>query len=131
MAWPRLKTTAVVHAASLLGAVIAPIVTMSPPGSFSRVGLRLPVGKGTPAISLGERHGLILASDGSLWAWGSDFAGWPVLGLGNVPSQTRLRRVGNDANWISISAGGVHNLAIRVDGTLWAWGENIYGQFGV
>ena len=131
MAWPRLKTTAVVTAAILLAAGIATIVTMSPPGSFSRFGLRLPVGNGTPAISLGERHGLILASNGSLWAWGSDFLGWPVLGLGNVPPQTRLRRIGNETNWISISAGMAHNLAIKADGTLWAWGENIDGQFGV
>ena len=57
------------------------------------------MGNGTPAISLGERHGLILASDGSLWSWGSDFLGWPVLGLGNVAPQTRLRRVGNETNW--------------------------------
>ena len=89
------------------------------------------MGKGTPAISLGERHGLILASDGSLWSWGSDFLGWPVLGLGNVTAQTRLRRIGNETNWISISAGTAHNVAIKSDGTLWAWGENLSGQFGV
>jgi alpha-tubulin suppressor-like RCC1 family protein len=131
MAWPRLKTAAIAAAAILLATGIAVIITMSPPGSLRRGGLKLPVGKGTPAISLGERHGLILASDGSLWSWGADFAGWPVLGLGNVSAQTRLRRIGNDSNWVSISAGTVHNLAIKSDGTLWAWGENIYGQFGV
>ena len=131
MAWPRLKTTAVAAAAILLATGIAIIVTMSPAGIFSRERLRLPVGKGTPAISLGQRHGLILASDGSLWSWGSDFLGWPVLGLGNVPPQTRLRRIGNETNWISISAGTAHNLAIKSDGTLWAWGQNLLGQFGV
>src|SRR5580698_10460234 len=80
--------------------------------------LRLPVGQGTPAISLGERHGLILASDGSLWSWGSDFLGWPVLGLGNFTNKsTVLRRIGNDTNWVGISAGSAgHNLAIKSDG---------------
>jgi alpha-tubulin suppressor-like RCC1 family protein len=126
VAWPRLKTTAVAIAAILLATGIAIIVTTSLSG-----GLKLPVGKGTPAISLGERHGLILASDGSLWSWGSDFLGWPVLGLGNVTPQTRLRRIGHETNWISISAGTAHNLAIKSDGTLWAWGENLLGQFGV
>jgi alpha-tubulin suppressor-like RCC1 family protein len=31
---------------------------------------------------------------------------------------------------MSISAGHSHNLAIKSDGTLWAWGQNVYGQFG-
>jgi alpha-tubulin suppressor-like RCC1 family protein len=131
MAWPRLKTAAVAAAAILLATGIAVVVTMARSGSFSQGRLRLPVGNGTPAISLGDRHGLILASDGSLWSWGSDFLGWPVLGLGDVPPQTRLRRIGNETNWISISAGTAHNLAIKSDGTLWAWGQNLLGQFGV
>jgi len=29
-----------------------------------------------------------------------------------------------------IAAGGSHNLAIRSDGTLWAWGSNFFGQIG-
>ncbi len=87
---------------------------------------RLPVGKGTPAISLGERHGLILASDGSLWCWGSDFVGWPVLGLGsNTLKSTRLRRIGRDSDWVGISAGTDHNLALKSNGTLWTWGESV------
>ena len=102
-----------------------------PPGSSAKAASHLPVGQGTPAISLGERHGLILASDGSLWSWGSDFLGWPVLGLGNVPPQTRLRRIGHDTNWVSISAGTSHNMALKSDGTLWAWGGNLLGVFGV
>jgi len=130
MAWPSLRTTAVAGAALLVVAFIALIVATLPAGSFGRSRLKLPVGKGTPAVSLGERHGLILASDGSLWSWGSDFLGWPVLGLGKVEPQTRLRRVGHETNWVSISAGTSHNVAIKSDGTLWAWGENIYGQFG-
>lgn len=30
----------------------------------------------------------------------------------------------------SIAAGGDHSLALEPDGTLWAWGWNIYGQLG-
>jgi alpha-tubulin suppressor-like RCC1 family protein len=92
--------------------------------------LKLPVGQGTPVISLGEMHGIILASDGSLWSWGKDFYGWPVLGLGKETNQLRLRRIGNDSDWRSISSSSAHNLAIKSNGTLWAWGENVYGQFG-
>lgn len=87
---------------------------------------RLPVGDRTPVISLGQRHGLILASDGSLWTWGSDFLGWPVLGLADgANSSMRLRRIGKETNWVSVSAGEGFNLALKLDGTLWTWGESV------
>lgn len=34
------------------------------------------------------------------------------------------------AEWVSIAAGKSHSLAIRSDGTLWAWGGNGVGQLG-
>ena len=30
-----------------------------------------------------------------------------------------------------VAAGGSHTLAIKSDGTLWAWGYNVYGQLGL
>jgi alpha-tubulin suppressor-like RCC1 family protein len=131
MSWTRLKTVAVGGAAVILVVAVALIVTTLPVGSFGRSGVKLPVGKGIPAVSLGERHGLILASDGSLWSWGSDFLGWPVLGLGKVGPQTRLRRIGNETNWTSISAGTSHNVAIRSDGTLWTWGTDLSVRYAL
>jgi len=95
-------------------------------GTLGEGRLKLPVGNGTPAICLGERHGLILASDGSLWSWGSDFLGWPVLGLGsNKMQSTCLRRVDTSTNWASISVESSRNLAIKSDGSLWTWGETV------
>jgi alpha-tubulin suppressor-like RCC1 family protein len=32
--------------------------------------------------------------------------------------------------WKSFALGGGHTLAIKTDGTLWAWGRNDYGQLG-
>ncbi|MFZ5875057.1 MAG: hypothetical protein ACOYXU_01490 [Nitrospirota bacterium] len=32
--------------------------------------------------------------------------------------------------WTSAAAGGHHTLAVKSDGTLWAWGNNYYGQLG-
>lgn len=32
--------------------------------------------------------------------------------------------------WQSMSAGKYHSMAIKNDGTLWAWGRNNFGQFG-
>lgn len=32
--------------------------------------------------------------------------------------------------WSQISAGAGHTIAIKTDGTLWAWGDNSTGQLG-
>lgn len=33
-------------------------------------------------------------------------------------------------NVLVIAVGAFHNLALTVDGVLWAWGNNEYGQLG-
>ena len=38
--------------------------------------------------------------------------------------------VANLANVTRVSAGLSHTLAVLADGTVWAWGENDYGQLG-
>ena len=55
-------------------------------------------------------------SDKSVWVWGSSYLGDGTAG----PRLTPLR-LGSD--WTAISATGHHTLAVRSDGTLWAWGE--------
>jgi photosystem II stability/assembly factor-like uncharacterized protein/alpha-tubulin suppressor-like RCC1 family protein len=35
-----------------------------------------------------------------------------------------------DTNWKDISTSTTHSLAIKKDGSLWAWGDNEYGQLG-
>ncbi len=109
----------------MLAVGLTGLITSLLTGSSDRGKLRLLVGTGTPAISLGDLHGIILASDGSLWSWGSEKLGWPVLGLGGLTNRSSsLRRIGEDTNWVSISAGASHNLAIKSDGTLWTWGQS-------
>src|SRR5262249_45205919 len=71
-------------------------------------------------------------SDGSLWSWGEERLGWPVLGLKNtrIQNSTSLRRIGNDNDWASVAVGDSHCLAIKSDGSLWAWGGNFGYQLG-
>ncbi len=81
-------------------------------------------------IACGEDFSAGIKADGTLWTWGANTA--YQLGQSralnvnlNVPG-----RVGS-GRWLDVSAGVNHGLAIRSDGTLWAWGQNTTGQTGI
>lgn len=80
-------------------------------------------------VSAGYAHNIAIRQDGTLWAWG-----WNAdaqLGDGSLAIyKTTPVQISADTNWKSISAGTAFNLAIRQDGTLWAWGRNSEGQLG-
>ncbi|MDZ7815278.1 MAG: hypothetical protein U5N86_04505 [Planctomycetota bacterium] len=96
------------------------------------VRVRKPDGMGNVlAISAGGAHSLALCEDGSLWAWGYNLFG--QIGNGKVGEEhlpVRVSKPEGMGNVVAISAGGVHNLALCQDGSLWAWGENYSGQIG-
>ena len=82
------------------------------------------------AVAAGANHTLALRADSTVWAWGSDLTG--ELGRG-APAGASSRvpvRVVNLTGIAAIAAGGGHNLALRSDGTVWAWGENVSGELG-
>ena len=69
-----------------------------------------------------------LKSDGSLWAWGDNTYG--QLGDGTATTRYIPTRIGNDSNWVSISAGGLYAIGLKSDGTIWGWGYNGAGRIG-
>jgi alpha-tubulin suppressor-like RCC1 family protein len=74
---------------------------------------------------------IALKKDGSLWAWGQNGSNG-YLGLGNTNISESLVpvRIGTANDWKSVSAGTNHTLALKSNGTLWAWGYNAYGSLG-
>lgn len=80
-------------------------------------------------ISAGNSHNLALKSTGTLWAWGRNGDG--QIGIGSNASMfTSPQQIGTATNWNKISAGDEFCIALKTDGTLWAWGDNTYGQLG-
>ena len=72
---------------------------------------------------------MVLRSDGTVWAWGNGAYG--RLGDGTTESRSIPVQVQNLNNVVAIAAGGFHHaIALRDDGTVWAWGGNQNGQLG-
>lgn len=104
------------------------------------------------AIAAGMDHVLALDGNGAVWAWGYN-------GLGQLGDTTTINRstpvrvqIITDSSTTPVQvqdftaalitssftvdgvspilAAGHHSLARKADGTLWAWGDNAYGQLG-
>jgi len=84
-------------------------------------------------IEAGNRHMLALSSDGSVWSWGYNGVG--QLGNGTYDdSNLPVRVVTEDGtplkNIVNISTFINHSMALTLDGRVYAWGENHYGELG-
>lgn len=80
-------------------------------------------------ISAGENFSLGIKMDGTLWGWGQN-SNRLGLGLGNLANQNLPTQIGTANDWATVSAGNVHSLAVKTNGTLWTWGNGQFGQLG-
>ena len=160
----------------MLVAVLALLVLLAPPAAAGALAPPAP-----PSVAAGYSDSLIVKSDGSLWAWGANDRGqlglgdrlprelptqvgtdtdWAQVAIGEMPFVVALKsdgtlwawgdnqngelglgawseavlsptQVGSDADWAAVACGDEHTLALKQDGTLWAWGSNWYGQLGL
>lgn len=82
-------------------------------------------------LSGGYSHSLLLKDDGTVWAVEGNEHGQ----LGNGKQSTEITvepiQVEGLQDIIGVAAGDDHSLALRKDGTVWAWGGNENGQLGI
>ena len=81
------------------------------------------------SISAGYYFTVAKKTNGTLWSWGIGSQG--QLGNGqNIDSNTP-NQIGTDSDWQLISnENSSHTIALKNNGTIWAWGSNLYGQLG-
>jgi len=108
-------------------------------GDGTRINRRSPV----PVVGLTSitrieaqwNSSLALKADGTVWKWG-----WAVNGLlgdGTSvwteidPAQTTPKLIPELDQVIDIAVGRGHHLALRKDGTVWAWGYTLTGALGI
>lgn len=87
------------------------------------------------AAAGGGGHSVILKDDGSVWTFGRNNHG--QLGSGDTANRSIPVRVRDSGGFgyltgiTAIAAGENHTVALKNDGTVWAWGDNSHGQLGI
>ena len=80
-------------------------------------------------VVIGNGHTLAIKTDGSLWTCGQNTVGQ----LGNAlvaHKSSPVQTVAGGSDWKTVACGAAHSVAIKIDGTLWTWGNNTYGSLG-
>jgi alpha-tubulin suppressor-like RCC1 family protein len=113
--------------------------------TYGQLGLGDAVNKSSP-VQIGTRtwsslasgvnglatHMMAIRSDGTLWSWGSnDIGGELGLNLPGFQYRSSPVQIGTRSDWVSATVGFGTSMAIRSDGTLWAWGTNATARLGL
>lgn len=91
------------------------------------------VGTGTnwKQVVAGIKHTLAIQTNGTLWGWGYNTRGG--LGQNDTVHRSSPTQIGTDSNWKLVDCNVAQDeftVAIKTDGTMWAWGDNTNGQLG-
>ncbi len=97
-------------------------------------------------LALGASHSLAILTNGQIACWGKNTKGqfgndaparqvpyywaacWNLTAETN--GSTGPLPQSADTDWVSVAAGDDHCLAVKANGTMWAWGDGTYGQLG-
>ncbi len=81
-------------------------------------------------VSTGYLNTAAVKTDGTLWTWGDNQSA--QLGTNNVILRsTPVTTFAGGNNWKQVACGDEFTAAIKIDGTLWTWGFNQYGELGI
>ena len=81
-------------------------------------------------VVAGIYYSMGIKTNGTLWAWGNNASG--QLGDGTTAMKSIPTQIGTSTDWadIALGNGNEHTLALKTNGTLWAWGNNSTSQLG-
>jgi alpha-tubulin suppressor-like RCC1 family protein len=110
-----------------------------------QLGINLNVSRCTPVTtfaggtnwkqcSSGGYHNAAIKTDGTLWLWGAGTNGELGHNVSVVGVSSRCTPVTTflgGTNWKQVSCGSQFTAAIKTDGTLWTWGNNLNGTLGI
>jgi alpha-tubulin suppressor-like RCC1 family protein len=81
-------------------------------------------------ITVGAQFAAVLGTDGSVWSWGSNALGQLNIAPPGSVVPRPVNVIAAGSRITQISAGAVHMLALRSDGTVLGWGNNQFGELG-
>ena len=78
---------------------------------------------------LGVLNSFVIKTDGTLWGMGSNTYG--SLGVNSTSEIiTPWQQITTTSDWLKVSPSLYFTLALKSDGTIWAWGQDNNGQTG-
>jgi len=82
-------------------------------------------------VSAGFNHSTSVRNDGSVWSWGAGESGQLGDGNGGIGFMNSTpQQVAGLGGVTQVAEGRGFVLALKSDGTVWAWGSNNQGQLG-
>ena len=88
-------------------------------------------GTDVATLGVGATSNCYLKADGTVWCWGKSGMVGNGAGTESVPVQV-LRDDGSPlAGVAKVEVSGTHACALRIDGSVWCWGDNRFGQLGL
>ena len=94
-------------------------------------------GGSTPRVRLiaaGEDRSAAIRDDGTIWTWGAGMPSYRYVGLRGKQKDFAVWSAGpirDTAGFVAVSCGYRHTVALRLDGTVWNWGDNHRGSLAL